>query len=243
MSSITRTSTVVVRTYVPARRMIIAGAVVAVALFAFYFTYELGRYDAGYDRMAVSQQRVELDVARERAEKENRQLRTQLAELDTVRIGRAREQAEVSRSIGELQAQVARLSQELAFYRGVVAEGPTALGIKIQQLRLTAGDAPGRFHVHLALVRTGRPDDSASGSLVFSVDGTTDQGPATLDHAALTASRQRELAFTFRYLGNFDQQIALPSAFHPERLTVEVRSSRKGVSPLSQTFLWNVEGS
>ena len=56
----------------------------------------------------------------------NRELRTRLAELDTIRIGRAREQAEVARTIGDLQAQVARQAQELAFYRGIVAQAATS---------------------------------------------------------------------------------------------------------------------
>ena len=44
-------------------------------------------------------------------------------EIDTQRIGFAREQAEVSHLIGDLQAKVARQAQDLAFYRGVGAAG------------------------------------------------------------------------------------------------------------------------
>ena len=77
----------------------------------------------------------------DRLEKANRELRTRLAELDTIRVGRAREQAEVSRTIGDLQAQVARQTQELAFYRGIVAQSAVSLGVKIQQLRISAGRA------------------------------------------------------------------------------------------------------
>src|SRR5580692_5154665 len=98
-------------------------AAVLVALFALYVVYELGRYNAGYDRQAVAQQRTEFEVRIEQLEKENREMRTQMAELDTFRVGRAQEQAEVARAMGELQAQVARQSQELAFYRGVVQQG------------------------------------------------------------------------------------------------------------------------
>ncbi len=93
-----------------------------IGLFALYVVYELGRYNAGYDRQAVAQQRTELEVQIEHLEKADRELRTQLAEADTITAGRAHEQAEVARTIGDLQAQVARQSQELAFYRGVVAQ-------------------------------------------------------------------------------------------------------------------------
>jgi hypothetical protein len=57
----------------------------------------------------------------------------------------------------------------------------------------------------------------------------------------MTAGRQRDQPFNFRYFENFDQQITLPEGFRPERLTVEVSSERKGVTPLTQSFLWRVD--
>jgi len=162
---------VVIRTHHPLRQFIVWGAVPLIGLFALYVIYELGRYDAGYDRLAVAQQRTELQVQIEHLEKSNRELRTHLAELDTIRIGRAREQAEVSRTIGDLQAQVARQTQELAFYRGIVAQGTPAVGAKIQQVRITRGPKTGQFVLHLALVRSVRPDNVAAGAVGVSVEG------------------------------------------------------------------------
>src|SRR5262245_18091555 len=122
-ASPTRSSAnLVVRTHAPARRVLTVIALTLLAAFALYVVYELGRYDAGYDRLAVSQERAEHEVSIGRLDKDNRELRTRLAELDTIRVGRAQEQAEVSRSIGALQAQVARQKQELEFYRGIVAQ-------------------------------------------------------------------------------------------------------------------------
>src|SRR5215469_1255585 len=98
----------VVHRYSPARRILIGVATTLIGLFGLYVIYELGRYNAGYDRQAVAQQRTELEVKIEHLDAENRAMRTKLAELDTIRLGRAREQAEVARSMGDLQAQVAK---------------------------------------------------------------------------------------------------------------------------------------
>jgi len=211
--------------------------------FALYVVYELGRYNAGYDRQAEAQQRTELEVQIEHLEKANREMRTRLAELDTLRVGRAREQAAVARTMGDLQAQVARQSQELAFYRGVVAQGAASVGVKIEQLRITAGARPASYIVHMSLVRSGRADTAATGSVQMSLDGSVAGGARTLDLATLTAGRQRELRYNFRYLESFDQELAVPPGFKPERLNVEVSSGRRDVAPLSQTFLWSVEAS
>ena len=243
-SSPTRaSSTLVVRTHAPARRVLTVIALTLLGAFALYVVYELGRYDAGYDRLAVSQERAEHEVSIDRLEKANRELRTRLAELDTIRVGRAQEQAEVSRSIGDLQAQVARQTQELAFYRGIVAQSAVSPGVKVQQLRISPGSKPGRYMLRLNLMRSQRPEDVVAGSLAFTAEGAKGEQPGSLDTAALTGGKLKELPFNFRYFQNFEQEIAIPSGFVPERLTVEVRSGKKGVSPVSQTFPWNVDAS
>jgi len=236
-------SNLVVRTHAPMRRVLTVIALTFLAAFALYVVYELGRYDAGYDRLAVSQERAEHEVNIDRLEKANRELRTRLAELDTIRVGRAQEQAEVSKSIGDLQQQVARQTQELAFYRGIVAQSAVSPGVKVQQLRIGAGSKPGRFVVRLNLMRSQRPEDVVTGSLAFTAEGANGERPGSLDTGALTGGKLKELPFNFRYFQNFEQEIAIPAGFTPERLTVEVRSGKKGVSPTTQTFPWNVDAS
>src|SRR6201992_2041723 len=218
----------VIRSHSPIRRLILIGVILVITCLALYIVYEYGRFDAGYDRLAAAQQRTELEVEIERLAKRNRDLRTQLADLDTIRIGRAREQAEVTRTIGDLQAQVARQTQELAFYRGIVAQSAAAVGVKVQQVHIVAGSKPDRYTLHIDLVRSVRPDTVAVGSLALSVDGTTADGkPTTLDQAALTAGKQHELPFNFRYFANVDQDVALPKGFKPEHVAIEVRSNKK----------------
>jgi len=206
-----------------------------------YVVYEFGRYNAGYDRQAVAQQRTELEVKIEHLEKDNREMRTQLAELDTFRVGRAREQAELAKSMGELQAQVAQQSQELAFYRGVVAQGAASIGIKIEQVRISATSHPGVFSVHLSLLRSGRADTDALGSLLLGLDGAANGEARSLDFAALTGGRTHELHYNFRYFQDFDQELTVPTTFKPEQLVMELHASKKDVPPLSQSFLWTVE--
>ena len=87
----TGSNPIIVRTYAPMRRVVLAVVVVALAAFALYVIYELGRYDAGYDRLAVSQQRAELEVEIDKLKEEKHELNLQLAEIDTQRIGFARE--------------------------------------------------------------------------------------------------------------------------------------------------------
>jgi hypothetical protein len=229
----------VVRQHAPIRRIVLLAAVALLGLFALYVIYELGRYNAGYDRLAVAQERTEKEVEIERLEKTNHELRTKLAELDTIRISRAREQAEVARNIVELEGQLQHATQELAFYRGVVTRGTAELGVKIDQVRISPSRRAGQFILHLALLRSGKADNVVTGTMDVIVDGGS--GDTPLDLSALTRGKQVELPFNFRFYQNFDQEIAIPPNFKPEHLAVEVHSSRKDIAPLEQSFLWNPE--
>jgi hypothetical protein len=241
----TGSNPIIVRTYAPMRRVGLAVVVALLATFALYVIYELGRYNAGYDRLAVSQQRAELEVQIDKLQDEKHELNLRLAEIDTQRIGFAREQAEVSHLIGDLQAKVARQAQDLAFYRGVGSQAAPAasLGVAIQQLRIGATSQAAHFRVHLTLVRSVRADDVVNGSAVLQIEGEAEGREENLGLAALTAGAQRELPYSFRYYQNLDQEITIPEGLRPERLSIEVRSNRKGIAPLSQTFMWNVDAS
>jgi len=233
---------VVIRTYAPARRWVIGGLVAVVALFGGYLQFEYGRSRAGFDNLAAIRQRAELRQQIEQRDATIRELRRMAADFETFRAAQDRERSEVSRTIGELQAQVARQSQELTFYKGIVGREANKAEVAIQQLRITPTPAgAGRFKLRLMLVQPVRPDNTVSGAVSLSLEGQQAGAPAKLDTAALTGGQSRELRYSFRYFENMDPEIVIPAGFLPERLTVEVRSSRRGVEPIVQTILWSVE--
>lgn len=232
---------VVVRAYAPARRRWLIVAFVMLGLFALYISYEYGRFDGGYDRLTVSQREAEHEVAVARLDKQNRELRGKLAEFESAEVGHSQERAEIAKTIGDLQAQVAKQAQELAFYEGIVVQGGNAPEVKIQQLRLATTDSPLKFRLRITLVQPVRPDRNVSGIVLVKVEGEREGGDAVLDLGALTSGKLTEIPYSFRYFENIDPEITLPEGFSPARVQVEVRSNRKGVSPVNQTLLWSVE--
>lgn len=245
-----------VRRVAPLKRVLILAAAALVGLAALYLAYERGRFDGGYDRIAAAQQRSELTERIAKLEKANAALNTRVAELDTLGIGRVQERAELARSIGDLQAQVARQTQEIEFYRSVLAEGGAShgAGLELRQVRITPGSVAGHFQVHLTLLERTRPEADAKGSLELSVQGTSAGKPATLDHAALTDGKTQAQTFSFRYFTTVDQEITIPQGFTPERLTVQAQSRARSAAhsatsaaadgasgPLVQSFPWRID--
>jgi chorismate mutase len=205
-----------------------------------YIAFELGRFSAGYNILASLQERMHLSGAVAHLKAANRSLRAHLIELQTMDAARAREDQVVSRTIGDLQAEVANQTQELAFYRGVVAEGAPAIGLRLAMVRFSSSKVPGSYTAHVSLVRAGLPDGLTTGTLTLTVDGEAAGGkPTTLDNQALIANGSADLPYSFRYYEDLKQSVTLPAGFRPEHVTVEVRSGRKDVPPLTQTFPWS----
>jgi Flp pilus assembly protein TadG len=231
----------VVTTYAPTRRMITVVLLLLLVAGGVYGMFEFGRYSAGFDSLAALTQRAALRAEIEDHQGTISELRAKVAQLESSTVGQTREREEVQRTIGDLQAQVARANQELAFFRGIVTQNANSAEVKIQQARMVATATANKFRVRVTLVQPMNPDTVVSGVVVLSVDGEVDGKPGRADFATLTGGKRREIAFTFRYLENIDEEITMPPGMKPEQLLVEVRSNRRGSAPVQQSYVWSVD--
>ena len=227
----------VIRTRVALRRVLLLRvAMGAIGLFALYVVFEFGRYSVGYDRVAESERFDKLKQQIQALQRENHDLRTQLAAVDNERAGRAREREEVATQIAGLQAQIDRDRQDLAVYRGVVAPASQAGSVQVQQLRLAAGDSPQQYRVYLTLMQAGKPDATISGTVQVRVPiQGVDSAPAS--RQAATAGGK----YSFRYYQALEYSVQLPSGAQPLRVDVELRPDRSGAAAVTQSFPWKLD--
>ncbi len=202
-----------------------------------YLAFEIGRFSAGYSILAELHEHDVLRGQITALRGDNRALQAHVIELQTLNAGHAHAEQVVTRTIAQLQAQIARQQEKLAFYRGVVAQGAPPVGLRVGEVLLSAGKRPLHFHVDISLLRADRPDGEVSGALSFAVEG---QGPGqtTLSNQTLTG-KPTDLKYRFRYYQEFKEDIVLPPGFKPLRLTVTVRSSRTNTAPLVQSYPWS----
>ena len=231
----------VIRPHAPMRRTVLTITLAVLVLVGLYGAFELGRYYAGYNVLFAIQQRTKLNDSITQLKNANRGLQARIISLETADAGHAREDQVVARTIGDLQAQVARQTEELAFYRAVVAEGAPAIGVRVGTVRLSSAKPAGLFLAHVSLVRAGTTDGMTTGSVSLTVEGQGAGGkPATLDSRALAgAGGAADVPYDFRYYQELEQTVSLPTGFRPEHLTVTVSSNRKDVAPLTQTLPWS----
>lgn len=230
----------VIRPHAPVRRLILAISLAILGLVGLGVAFELGQYHAGYNIVSAMQQRGRLEDSISQLKSANTALQGRIISLQTIDAGQKQEDQVVSRTIGDLQAQVARQTEELAFYRAVVAEGAPAIGVRVGTVRLAPAKPAGHFLVNVSLVRAGKTDGMTTGSVNLTVDGQDSAGKtATLTSQALADGGTAGAPYDFRYFQELEQTVALPPGFRPEHLTVEVSSTRKDVAPLTQTFPWS----
>ena len=214
---------------------------VSVVLATLVGVYAIGRAQATFDGRAAIADEAGLRAALTAREAEVTRLRREVAELDTLKVAQERERQEVSRTIGELQAEVARQSQQLEFLRGVVGRAGPAAEVTIRQVRVIASAAPGRYRLRIALAQPGRPDRTVAGSVRVGVEGQRGGRTVRLDLREVTAQRVAQLPYRFQYFENIEVEIVLPNGFSPERVVVDVRPAGRNVPPAAQTVLWSID--
>src|ERR1700683_1164364 len=177
----------IVRSHTPRRRAVLWGTAAALGIGILYVVFELGRFDAGF-RVVDSVRGALAASARIRElESENDDQRRQLAAADVARRVDREGYKQVERSLGDMQSQIARLNQDLSFYRGLV-QPDSLVHVKVQQMQIVPdpaapGAAPGggtQYHLKFVLMQSGKPDSVVSGTAAIVIDGLLQGKPQSL---------------------------------------------------------------
>jgi hypothetical protein len=227
----------VIRRHTPVRTLLLRTAGLLIGLFALYVVFEFGRYSAGFDRAAAAAERRNLQQATVGLKSQIQDLHAQMAQLQMLQAGAAREHQEFGREMAELQAQIDRDRQDLAVYRGVIAPASNGSSLQVQQLRITAGEAAQQFVAHLTLMQGGKPDVTVNGAVSVRVTGQLNGATTAVDGTGSTPQG----AVSFRYYQAVDYQIQLPPGFAPATVEVTLRDGRSNGSVGTQSFPWRVD--
>jgi hypothetical protein len=225
----------------PRRRAWLLGGTVLALLFVVYAIFEFGRYEAGF-RVIDSVRGALAASSRIRAlEADNSRLRTELEAVDVARRVDQEGYKQVQRSLGDMQSQIARLNQDLSFYRGLV-QPDSLVHVKVQQMQIVPETAGGQYRLKFVLMQTGKPDKEVSGSASIAIDGLQSGKPQSLDFSQISPTRRASLAYSFRYFEDYDEIVRLPKGFEPTRVGVELHSGKDQSHGFRQAFVWKAQG-
>jgi hypothetical protein len=232
----------IVRAGTPKRRALLwAAAVLGIGVL--YAMFELGRLDAGF-RVVDSVHGALAASARIRElESENDDQRRQLAAADVARRVDREGYKQVERNLGDMQSQIARLNQDLSFYRGLV-QPASLVHVKVQQMQIVPQVDTHQFHLKFVLTQVSgsKPDNVVSGNAAITIDGLQWGKPVSLSFAEVSATRHPTLAYSFRYFQDYEEPIELPRGFEPTRVGVEIHSGKDTTHSVQQAFVWKAQG-
>jgi len=212
---------------------------VLAAVGSLYLAFELGRYRSGYS--ILDHRRDHADLAAKVAEEQgvSDDLRRQLAIQQTASEIDEATYAQVKTELGDLQAKIQAQEEELVFYRGIVSPQDRVAGLRIQSLEALPSDGEGRYLVRLLLVQAIVHNRRVSGAVKLQLEGIQDGQMASFDAAELVVPGEAyDMDYEFRYFQGLETELALPSGFEPQRMTVEIWPNEARAERINQTFEW-----
>jgi len=215
-------------------------AVVSVALVG-WFAYQQGQLSAGRDAGADSRERQLLLEKASRLEAENRRLNAKVAELEMARRLDRDAYGQIESTLGDLQSQLARQTDDLAFYRSIVSPADGIQGLRIQRFEVAQGAKPREYVLKLTLVQAMRHESVVSGLVQIEVNGMQADRPTRYSVGDLTGKPGARLPFSLRYFQTVEQAVVLPEGFEAFETQVTV-SSGKLRFPMERSFPWKVGG-
>jgi hypothetical protein len=224
----------------PARVGIIAVLVVLiVAGTTAWIAFRMGQRSAGHDAAAEGEQRSALQDHLDKVEYENQTLHARVAELEMARRLDRDAYGQIERTLGDLQSQLARQGDDLAFYRSIVSPADGVQGLRIQRLDVQAGAKPREYTVRLTLVQAMRHESVVSGLAQITINGMRGEVPTKYTLGELVGTPRAQLPFSLRYFQTLEQRVELPDGFDPYEVDVRLQSS-KVTGPIEQTFQWKM---
>ncbi len=223
------------------RLLYAAVAAALLAALAGWAGFALGQRSAGQGAAGEAERLAVVADHDQRLELENKQLHARVAELEMARRLDRDAYGQVETTLGDLQSQLARQSDDLAFYRSIVSPADGIQGLRIQRFEVLPGVAPREVQIKLTLVQAMRHESIVAGLAQITLLGAKDDVPVRYSVGELLGKPRAELPFSFRYFQTIEQTVVLPEGFVPFETEVRVRSSKLR-APVLQTFAWKVSG-
>lgn len=213
--------------------------VTLLALAIMVAVFEFGRYRAGYDTLAASQEIAVLHEQSVSLEMQQASLREKNAVLQ--RSGQIERQAykQLEGTVTGLQDEILELKEELAFYRGIVSPKDATKGLKIQDFELSGKKESREYSFKLVLTQVLNNDTVARGNLLFEVEGLHKGEQRRYSLEQMSASK-KEPAFRFKYFQILQGEFMLPEEFEPIKVNITVKPTSKAHKKLTQAFDWVV---
>lgn len=132
------------------------------------------------------------------------------------------------------------LAKEVSSLKRLIRTGGRSV-VAVQELRLTAGEAPREFRYSFTVSQLIEDVGETSGSIGIKLSGRQDGKGKTLTLDRLKGSQPTKLTMRFDHFQSFEGHLVLPEGFEPQALTVEIDPHGDKLIASAETFPWRLE--
>lgn len=221
--------------YSPRTKMIIASTIAFLVIVGSAGIYNYGLNTAGFQKMLASKAVSQLEDKITRLESENQELREGLARAERTLQMDQTAYKDLDRSLQASSGEIARLREELNFYRNIISPPNKKAGLRIQSLNIEKAKKASHYRYKLVLIQALKHDYTIYGHAKFEVSGLQAGKNTVLN---FPGSGAKPVRVNFRYFQDVEGELELPLNFQPKQIKVSVTTTGRGAQTVEQTYEW-----
>ena len=214
--------------------------VIALVASLIWSSYQLGMDEGLSTRVWIVQERDDLAQKLKQSVSLTETYRQEVAALKLADEIDLQADVGVQQTILELQTQLARVQEEVQFYKGVMLPKVEDKGLRIERLRVENSGEPNRFKYNLLLTQVVNKYDYVQGDVEINLVGDEDNLGSNLPLGDISTQDQDSIRFRFRYFQNIDGELMLPDGFIPKEVMVVAQSTGRSSQRQERRFTWQV---
>ena len=205
--------------------------------------YLYGYYDSRTKIRTLSTERDFLSGSLRKSEQTIDDLTQRVAILEKGGEVDRRAAEDFRETVRTLSDEVARLQQDVAFYKGVMVPGSGDKGLRVSKIDITAADKANQYNYGVMLTQVVDNTNYIQGQAVINVVGVLKGEKAILPLRDLDSNIEGlGIVFRFRYFQEIKGTLTLPEGFIPEQMQVVLQSQGNNSQRVEETRLWSSEG-
>ncbi len=232
----------VVVPYRPLRKVMLSIIFMLLVVAACFASYYGGQRLANEELTSLREGNTRLQLELTKLDSAHSEAQQQLANL---RLGAEVDQQaneDVREEVLALKSQIAKLEEDITFYRGLMAPTADKQGLSIGTVNIVATGQPRHFEYTLVFQQLATNHQLLNGYVNITVvgyeAGISKRIPLKLLSADIT---DEDIKLRFKYFQTLSGQLVLPESFEPESIDVVAVATGRNSARVEQKYGWLVQ--
>lgn len=181
---------------------------------------------------------AELKIDLNKADKDVKSLRKEVARLSRSTQVELQAAEQIKQTLREKELEILKLTEELVFYRSLLAPEKVKVGVEIRDFNLRAAGRS-EYYYDFLLTQSSRSKQVAKGRVNLRIDGKRDGQMHRIELLDIASASGDAMNYSFKYFQRLNGAFELPNNFQPKKLLVEVKPETKSKEPIQISYSWN----